>query len=220
MQNSLQRKSAINKQKEGADMNKSESKYFNTAKKMDIAFLELLEQKDFEYITVKEICKRAGVNRSTFYLHYETISDLLSESVEYMNRHFLEYMKINSVDFMSKLNDYPIEELNLITPEYLIPYLSYIKEHKSIFKTSVKNASVLNLDKSYSLMFEHIFNPIMNRFKIPLERRNYIMSFYISELMAIISEWLKSDCKESVENLIAIIEDCVLPDNKENRRSQ
>lgn len=201
-------------------MNKSESKYFNTAKKMDIAFLELLEQKDFEYITVKEICKRAGVNRSTFYLHYETISDLLSESVEYMNRHFLEYMKINSVDFMSKLNDCPIEELNLITPEYLIPYLSYIKEHKSIFKTSVKNASVLNLDKSYSLMFEHIFNPIMNRFKIPLERRNYIMSFYISELMAIISEWLKSDCKESVENLIAIIEDCVLPDNKGNRRSQ
>lgn len=201
-------------------MNKSESKYFNTAKKMDIAFLELLEQKDFEYITVKEICKRAGVNRSTFYLHYETISDLLSESVEYINRHFLDYMKINSVDFMSKLNDCPIEELNLITPEYLIPYLSYIKEHKSIFKTSVKNASVLNLDKSYSLMFEHIFNPIMNRFKILQERRNYIMSFYISGLMAIISKWLKSDCKESVENLIAIIENCILPDNKGNRRSQ
>lgn len=200
-------------------MNKSESKYFNTAKKMDIAFLELLEQKDFEYITVKEICKKAGVNRSTFYLHYETISDLLSESVEYINRHFLDYMKINSVDFMSKLNDCPIEELNLITPEYLIPYLSYIKEHKSIFKTSVKNASVLNLDKSYSLMFEHIFNPIMNRFKTPQERRNYIMSFYISGLIAIISEWLKSDCKESVKNLIAIIEDCVLPDNKGNRRS-
>lgn len=201
-------------------MNKFESKYFNTAKKMDIAFLELLEQKDFEYITVKEICKRAGVNRSTFYLHYETISDLLSESVEYINRHFLDYMKINSADFMSKLNDCPIEELNLITPEYLISYLSYIKEHKSIFKTSVKNASVLSMDKSYSLMFEHIFNPIMNRFKIPQERRNYIMSFYISVLMAIISEWLKSDCKESVENLIAIIEDCVLPDNKGNRRSQ
>lgn len=79
---------------------------------------------------------------------------------------------------------------------------------------------MLNLDKSYSLMFEHIFNPIMNRFKIPQERRNYIMSFYISGLMAIISEWLKSDCKESVENLIAIIEDCVLPDNQGNRRSQ
>lgn len=65
-------------------MNKSESKYFNTAMKMDKAFLELLEKKDFEYITVKEICEKAEVNRSTFYLHYETIGDLLDESVQYM----------------------------------------------------------------------------------------------------------------------------------------
>lgn len=200
-------------------MNKSESKYFNTAKKMDLAFLELLEQKDFEYITVKEICKKAGVNRSTFYLHYETISDLLSESVEYINKHFLDYMKINSIDFASKLHDCPLEELNLITPQYLTPYLSYIKEHKSIFRTTVKNAGVLNLDKSYSAMFKYIITPIMDRFKIPQERRNYIMSFYISGLMAIISEWLKDDCKDSIEEVIKIIEDCVLPDNKGNRRS-
>lgn len=200
-------------------MNKSESKYFNTAKKMDIAFLELLEQKDFEYITVKEICKKAGVNRSTFYLHYETVDDLLSESVEYINKHFLDYMKINSIDFASKLHDCPLEELNLITPQYLTPYLSYIKEHKSIFRTTVKNAGVLNLDKSYSAMFKYIITPIMDRFKIPQERRNYIMSFYISGLMAIISEWLKDDCKDSIEEVIKIIEDCVLPDNKGNRRS-
>ena len=37
-------------------MNKNESKYFNTAINMDQAFLELLEKKDFSYITVKEIC--------------------------------------------------------------------------------------------------------------------------------------------------------------------
>ena len=36
-------------------MKKSESKYFNTAVRMDRAFLELLEKKDMEYITVKEI---------------------------------------------------------------------------------------------------------------------------------------------------------------------
>lgn len=53
---------------------------------MDQAFLALLEKKDFAYITVKEICEVAGVNRSTFYLHYETVGDLLSESIEYMNQ--------------------------------------------------------------------------------------------------------------------------------------
>lgn len=60
-------------------MNKSESRYFATAARMDEAFLTLLAKKDFEYITVKEICEVAGVNRSTFYLHYETMSDLLSK---------------------------------------------------------------------------------------------------------------------------------------------
>ena len=47
---------------EESGLNKSESKYFNTAVKMDKAFLDLLEHKDFEYITVKEICKTANVN--------------------------------------------------------------------------------------------------------------------------------------------------------------
>ena len=51
-------------------MNRSESKYFNTARLMDDALIDLLSEKEFEYITVKEICEKAGVNRSTFYLHY------------------------------------------------------------------------------------------------------------------------------------------------------
>ena len=54
-------------------MNRSESRYFATATRMDEAFLALLAKKDFEYITVKEICEVAGVNRSTFYPHYETM---------------------------------------------------------------------------------------------------------------------------------------------------
>ena len=38
-------------------MNRSESRYFATAARMDEAFLTLLAKKDFEYITVKEICE-------------------------------------------------------------------------------------------------------------------------------------------------------------------
>ena len=56
-------------------MNKSESKYFNTAVRFDKALLSLLETKPFEYITISEICEKAEVNRSTFYLHYENTSD-------------------------------------------------------------------------------------------------------------------------------------------------
>ena len=66
-------------------MNKSESKYFHTAQKMDEALLALLSEKDLDYITVKEICKVSGVSRSTFYLHYETIGDLLLETAQYIS---------------------------------------------------------------------------------------------------------------------------------------
>ncbi len=74
-------------------MNKAESKYFHTAVKMDEAFLRRLNDKEFEYITVKEICAEAGVNRSTFYLHYETVGDLLDETMEYINEKFLSYFQ-------------------------------------------------------------------------------------------------------------------------------
>lgn len=104
--------------------NRQQSKYFATAARMDDAFLALLEKKDFAYITVKEICAAAGVNRSTFYLHYETLGDLLAE-----------------------------------TPEYLVPYLSYVREHQRLFSTALAKAGTLGLDASYQAMARHVFAP-------------------------------------------------------------
>lgn len=119
-------------------MNRSESKYFATAAKMDDAFLALLEEKDFAYITVKEICAKAGVNRSTFYLHYETLGDLLNESVERMNRQFQDFMGKGSEVIVSSLATCPKDELYLVTPEYLVPYLTYVKQHRRLFRTAME----------------------------------------------------------------------------------
>lgn len=191
-------------------MNKSESKYFATAAKMDEAFLALLEKKDFAYITVKEICAAAGVNRSTFYLHYETIGDLLAESMEHMNRQFLDYMAYDSEAFMAKLHTCPMEELYLLTPEYLTPYLNYIKEHRRLFRTATENAAVLGLNSSYNRMFRHVFTPILERYGVPQQDRAYLMAFYIQGLMAILTEWLKGDCADSIEHILAIIRRCIM----------
>lgn len=191
-------------------MNKSESKYFATAAKMDEAFLALLEKKDFAYITVKEICAAAGVNRSTFYLHYETIGDLLAESMEHMNRQFLDYMAHDSEAFMAKLHTCPMEELYLLTPEYLTPYLNYIKEHRRLFRTATENAAVLGLNSSYNRMLRHVFTPILERYGVPQQDRAYLMAFYIQGLMAILTEWLKGDCADSIEHILAIIRRCII----------
>lgn len=190
-------------------MNRPESKYFATAAKMDDAFLTLLEQKDFAYITVKEICAKAGVNRSTFYLHYETIGDLLTESVERTNRQFQTYMGKNSEVIISGLATCPKDELYLITPEYLVPHLNYVKEHRRLFHTATGNADMLNLHSVYGRMFSHVFTPILQRYNVPKTDRLYLMAFFIQDLMAVIGEWLKKDCADSVEHVAAIIQTCV-----------
>jgi len=163
-------------------LNRSESRYFATVARMDEAFLTLLAKKDFEYITVKEICEVAGVNRSTFYLHYETMSDLLSGSVSRMNEQFLACMEKDSDAFSAKLQNCPRNELYLITPDYLTPYLSYIKNNKRLFRTATENAAVLGMDKSYDRMFRHVFTPILDRYGVLQQDRSYIMAFYIRGL--------------------------------------
>ena len=191
-------------------MKKSESRYFNTALRIDQAFLKLLEQKDMEYITVKEICEAAGVNRSTFYLHYETIGDLLAESVQYMNEQFLEHMKLRGEVFVSKIRDCPLDELYLVTPAYLTPYLEYIAQNKRLFRTALKNSGSLGLDMIYSRMMRHVFTPILERFQIAEPDRPYMVAFYIHGLMAILSEWLKHDCADSIPHVCTVMEQCVM----------
>jgi len=190
-------------------MNKSESKYFNTAARMDEALLALLEQKDFSYITVKEICERAGVNRSTFYLHYETIADLLSESLEYMDKQFRSYFKQSFGPFSARLRTCPPEELCLITPEYLGPYLRYVREHRHLFQAAAKNPAAMRLDDAYERMFLHVFTPILERYRVPEQDRKYLMAFYIRGLIAIIEEWLKQDCGDSIAHIASLMEQCI-----------
>ena len=188
-------------------MNKSESKYFNTAVRMDKAFLELLEHKDFEYITVKEICNTAGVNRSTFYLHYETIGDLLAESVSYMNTQFLDYFPQGTESFIKNIGKTPLEELYLITPKYISPYLTYIQENKRLYQTAVRKAASLRLQDSFDGLFLHVLNPILERFDIPEYERKYILQFYIGGIMNVVNEWIREDCRDSVDLIGKIISD-------------
>lgn len=110
---------------------------------------------------------------------------------------------------MTRIRECPLDELYLITPQYLMPYLNYIKENKRLFLTAVKNAKALRLDEYYDKMFRFVFVPILERYQVSDEIRKYMMSYYVQGLMAIVTQWLKSDCKEPVEQLIGIMQKCV-----------
>lgn len=130
-------------------MNKSESKYFHTALRMDEALIALLEEKDLEYITVKEICRLAGVNRSTFYLHYETIADLVEETLEMINQRFRSYFPQREEEILGDMDSREREDLVLVTREYLLPYLRFIRDNKKVYRAAFRNPGSMQAHTRY-----------------------------------------------------------------------
>ena len=190
-------------------MNKSESKYFNTALRMDESLITLLEEKDLEYITVKEICQRAGVNRSTFYLHYETIADLVNETAERINRRFLSYFPKQKAEILGNMGNREKEELVLVTREYLLPYLRFIQDNKRVYRAAFRNPGGMRADTRYGELKQYILRPILERFEIPESYHPYYIAYYVEGIIAIVKEWLRKDCSDEVEMIADIIEACV-----------
>lgn len=195
-------------------MNKSESKYFNTAVRFDKALLTLLAKKPFEYITISEICEEAGVNRSTFYLHYENTCELLCETTKYVIDDFVSCFSLDTKNIASKFTECELQDLNFINNKYLHPYLTYIKENQRIFSAVLSHPVTFKFEDIYQRLFDNIFNPILDRFHYPNDERKYVMMFYLNGLNAIITEWLKDGCQKSIYEISAIIQCCIF--GKEN----
>jgi len=196
-------------QKRGKALNKSESRYFNTSVRMNNALLAVLEEKPFEYITVSEICKKAEVNRSTFYLHYENMCDLLAETIKRMIDNFLSYFCVDKSKISKGFSDCELSELNYITSEYLFPYLSYIKENRRIFLTMLAHTDIFGFESIFQRLFDNIFDPILERFNYPPQDRKYVMIFYLSGINAIIIEWLRNECDKPIDDVSSIIFECI-----------
>lgn len=63
------------------------------------AYLELLQEIPADKISIVQLCARAEVNRTTFYRHYTSISDLREKLIENLFRQIFEV-----------LEDYPIDK--------------------------------------------------------------------------------------------------------------
>ena len=69
------------------------------------AFEALICEKDYEKITVKELCDLARINKKTFYTYYETLDALLAEMQAELSAGFLERIRAYSLpDDLDKVN--------------------------------------------------------------------------------------------------------------------
>ena len=178
-------------------MNRQESKYFGTASLMDEALLLLLEQKEYDRITVKEICQKAGVNRTTFYLHYEGMNDLLEETVAMINERFKASLAAVPSGDPSRV---------VLTSEaYLRPYLEFIRENKRAYRVMHQRGKLFHSQKTFAGFYQSIFSPALTHFGVPEEQKKYVFAFYTQGTVAIIGKWLEEDCRDDIDMIIDLI---------------
>lgn len=193
-------------------MNRSESKFKHTADKMDSALIALLETKEFSEISIMDICKKAGVNRSTFYAHYDNTCELLQQTYDGLIKNFLTECKFEAPDNVSDLHSLSKDELNFITPKYLLPYLQYVKKHKRLFKIYADNAHVFESKETDNFVLENIFVPIYEKYGVTDKTLiRYMQIYFLKGIDAIIKEWVRNDCEDDILFVCEIITFCVRP---------
>lgn len=192
-------------------MNKSEAKYHNTALKMHNALISLLEKKDFDKISIIEICSEANVNRSTFYAHYDNTYELLKEA--YSER--LQQLFQSFCQSLKDIKNFNTEESIFISPEYLIPYLKFVKSNKQFFKVYMNHLRSFDVDNTYSFLLDNVFLPIYEKNGISDKiMANYISKFYLQGITSVVIEWVNRDCTDDELLICEIITMCVRPHKK------
>ena len=150
-------------------------------------FVELIQKKEINKISVTDICKKAKVNRSTFYANYIDIYDLADKIKEKLSR-----------DIINLYGDRLHSESDNISFERL---LTHIKDNRLFYKTYFKLASDEDI-----VNFGYDKNSAKKYYGKD-EFLDYHIAFFAAGFNAIINKWLSNDCKEPVEIIQKIMVD-------------
>ena len=154
-------------------------------KRIETALVKLLQQHELNQISVTEICKTAGVNRTTFYANYTDIFDLADELQKSMEQEVLGLYQ---------------EEVSKGRASHdFLKLFCHIRENPIFYKTYFK----LNVDGK--LRFAgYDMEQAMSRYGN--QYIDYHIEFFGNGLNAVIKKWLDNDCRETPEEMFSIIQ--------------
>lgn len=173
---------------------KNNQRYQQTQAVIIAVFIDLLKKKALNKITVSEICKLSDINRTTFYLHYLDIYDLMEKTEKEMST------QIGSI--FTAQNDLSIGERFILLFEFILTN----RDFYTAFLNHAHHSSVINflLPEGAEVSLQNI----IHEFGYPsMEIYQYHQSFFLSGLTAVIRLWLSGGCKETPAQLLQIIDD-------------
>lgn len=178
-------------------MNKKNNQRFQeTEKRMEVAMLELMKSTDFEKITVKRICEKAQVNRSTFYAHFLDIYDMMDK----MEVHLREEM----------LNSYnKKEKFQIFSEQSFIYFLEHIKKHKYFYKINLHTRKSFPLKQGFNELWDIIEPRCKNAGITDEEEILYYFIGFQAGFTMILKHWVDTDCVLSERKIARIIQNCI-----------
>ena len=155
--------------------------------------IQLMEQKDIQDISVKELSDLVDINRGTFYLHYSDIYDMLHKIEDEL---FMEFNAILDRDLTEEgHNDSVVTTLQDI--------FSFLEKHRDIARVMLGPHGDLTFTN-------HLKDLVKNRMQHTLtayartDYYEYYSPFIISGFIGVIETWLQQPDPQSPKEMAKI----------------
>lgn len=155
-----------------------------TIKKIETIFLEYLQQKEISQIKVSDICKKAEINRSTFYANFTDVYDL-ADKIRLSLEDEVNKMLKTDVDWQNCENDF-------------LKLFEHIMKNQRLYYFYFK----LGYDNCYDLK---LFNAYESGYDINKEFVDYHIEFFKNGFNSIVKKWLYGGCKDTPEQMRDIL---------------
>lgn len=176
--------------------NKEDRRVRRTRRLLKQGLAELMEEKEFKNITVKDITERMDLNRGTFYLHYRDTYDLL----EKMENEVLE-------EVQSLIDTYVKPGTPQSLYSVLNPVMDYIVENRKLCRAIFENQACGDfIGKFRDLMYRNGEELISKRLS-PANKKRYNLAFgFIAYgVMGTVQHWFDSNMDLSKEEVVEIL---------------
>lgn len=156
------------------------------------ALMELMEQKTITQITVKELCVKADINRTTFYAHYTDPNDLLRK---------IEAEVLLSVSKAVSSMHGPIDKSNII--QIFQELLQYIADNNKQIQILLSERGDVSFQKELFMM---IYEKCELMTLTPhTSTKEFYFIFVLNGSVGLIQHWLKTGLTKPVNEMAEII---------------
>ena len=152
----------------------------------------LEEGRPIEKISVRELCEKAELNRSTFYAHYTDPRQVLREAEE--------ELLFAAKSYLREIGQAGIGDVKT----YLAAFLRFIRANDSSFSTLFLSAADPDFRTRFTqlamLQFLSVF-----RFTLPRDREQFVYSFLMQGSLGVILQWMRTEYSAPVGEIVKLL---------------